>query len=164
MLQAAGLATAGVAIDQLSKSAAVGALATGPAHVGPLHLRLVANRGILMGMVEVPVWLITLVTALVVGFAAKALWRGTTARSTAGYALLTAGAVGNLADRFLQRPDFPPNAVVDWLSFGGSTFNVADVLLVAAVLMLLAGASDRPEHTAPTATSGRASTDHVAHR
>jgi lipoprotein signal peptidase len=136
MLQAAGIVAAGIALDQLSKSLAVGLLAGGAAHVGPLHLRLVANRGILMGMVAMPVWLIALVTAAVTVSAALAL-RRTTFRATVGYALLTAGAVGNLLDRLQQRPDFPPKAVVDWLSFGGSTFNIADVLLVTAVVVLL---------------------------
>ncbi len=43
--------------------------------------------------------------------------------------------------RYLRRTGFPSNAVVDWLSFGGMTFNLADVFLVAAVLLLLGQAS-----------------------
>ena len=136
MVTAAAVAAGALLVDIVTKTIAVEVLAAGPAHVWILHLRLVANRGILMGMIALPIWLITLVSIVVVAVAARAVWRNG-APSSIAYALLSAGAVGNLIDRFLQRPEFPPNAVVDWLSFGGMTFNLADVFLVAAVLLLV---------------------------
>lgn len=142
MLVAAMVTTGLVVVDQVTKAMAAEALAAGPAHVGILHLRLVANRGIFMGMIGLPIWLITILTLAVVAMAVRAQWRGGTSTLMA-LALLSAGAVGNLIDRYLQRPDFPPNAVVDWLSFGGMTFNLADVFLAAAVLLLLGTESRR---------------------
>ncbi|MCH8899142.1 MAG: signal peptidase II [Acidobacteria bacterium] len=144
-LVAATVAAGAVALDQVTKAIAAAALASGPAHVGILHLRLVANRGIFMGMIGVPTWLITLLTLTIVAVAARAVWRGGTSQSVA-YALLIGGAVGNLLDRYLQRTGFPSNAVVDWLSFGGMTFNLADVFIVTAVLLLL-GQESREQAT-----------------
>ncbi len=73
-------------------------------------------------------------------------WRGA---SPVGYALLIGGTTGNLIDRYPQGPDFPSNAVVDWLSFGGTTLNLADVFIVATVLFLVGDGSreggSRPE-------------------
>jgi len=131
------VAVGAVLLDQVTKTIAVSVLATGPAHVGILHLRLVANRGIFMGMIALPIWLITSLTLAIVAWATSAGWRNTTRPSSIAYALLSAGALGNLIDRYLLRPDFPPNAVVDWLSFGGMTFNLADVFLMTAVLLLI---------------------------
>ena len=139
-LVAATVAAGAVALDQVTKAIAAAALASGPAHVGILHLRLVANR-----MIGVPTWLITLLTLTIVAVAARAVWRGGTSQSVA-YALLIGGAVGNLLDRYLQRTGFPSNAVVDWLSFGGMTFNLADVFIVTAVLLLL-GQESREQAT-----------------
>ncbi len=61
-------------------------------------------------------------------------------------------SLGNLLDRFLRRGFFLPNAVVDWISFGGMTFNLADVFLVAGpTTLLLSSAPDdpvnRPHHS-----------------
>jgi len=134
-LIAAAVTVSAAALDQATKAVATQMLASGPAHVGVLHLRLVANRGILLGMIELPTWLITLIALTVVAVTGRAARRGNTLSSIA-FALASGGAIGNLIDRYLQRPNFPPNAVVDWLSFGGMTFNLSDVFLVAAVLLL----------------------------
>ena len=123
-------------IDQLSKAVAVDALATGPAHIGIFHLRLVANRGLLMGMLRAPLVAVGVATLLVVWFAVRAGRRGG-ARMSIAFGLLAGGALGNFVDRILERPQFPDNAVVDWLSFGGMTFNLADVALLLGVLILL---------------------------
>lgn len=144
MVAGVTVAVGAVLLDQVTKTIAAGALATGPTHVWILHLRLVANRGIFMGMIGLPIWLITALTSAIVAWAARAAWRTNTQLSSIAFALLSAGAVGNLIDRYLQRPDFPPNAVVDWLSFGGMTFNLADVFLLTAVLLLITVESSRP--------------------
>lgn len=128
---------AAVAVDQLTKTLAVEALGTGPAHVGILHLRLVANRGLLMGMLPAPTVVIVAATLLLAWTAVRAGRRAPLAVSIA-FGLLAGGALGNLIDRFLQRQQFPANAVVDWVSFGGMTFNLADVALLIGALILLA--------------------------
>ncbi|MFV1999403.1 MAG: signal peptidase II, partial [Acidimicrobiia bacterium] len=50
--------------------------------------------------------------------------------------LLAGGALGNLVDRFQDRHFFPSGAVVDWISAGRITFNLADVFLIAGVILL----------------------------
>lgn len=45
--------------------------------------------------------------------------------------------MGNVADRFVQRDAFPPQAVVDWVSFGRMTFNLADVFIVVGIAFAL---------------------------
>jgi len=135
-LAALAVAAGALAIDQATKAVAEVALASGPVHVGILHLRLVANRGILLGLIVLPIWLLTLVVLTVVAAALRAVWRGGIYQSMV-YALLSGGAMGNLLDRYLHRTAFPPHAVVDWLSFGGMTFNLADVFVVAAAVLLL---------------------------
>ncbi len=147
------IASVGLALDQVSKAVAVDLLALGPSHVGPLHLRLVANRGILLGIVALPVWTMTVITLVVVGVATRTLLGGPTPRRAVGAALLTAGALGNLVDRLVERPGFPANAVVDWLSLGRTTFNIADVLLVAAAILLLGSASLPTDRAIPVAVA-----------
>jgi len=123
-------------IDQVTRGAAVERLVAGSAHLGFLHLRLVANRGIFMGMIALPSWVLAVVTLAVVAAVARAGPRGTPFEQVA-YGLLAGGALGNLLDRYLTRAWFPPRAVVDWLSFGGTILNLADVFVFAAVLILL---------------------------
>ncbi|MFQ5516278.1 MAG: signal peptidase II [Acidimicrobiia bacterium] len=130
---------AAVVADQVTKAIAIETLSSGAVHIGPLHLRLVANRGTFMGILALPTWLLTSLTLGIVAVAARNGWR--TGASPIGYALLIGGALGNLIDRYLQRPDFPSHAVVDWLSFGGTTFNLADVFIVATVLLLVGDGS-----------------------
>lgn len=128
---------AAVAIDQLTKALAVEALSSGPAHVGILHLRLIANRGLLMGMLPVPFVVVAVATLLVV-FTAIRAGRRSGPHTSIAFGLLAGGALGNFVDRLLQRPQFPANAVVDWVSFGGMTFNLADVALLIGALIFLA--------------------------
>ena len=143
----AGTIIATVGIDQLTKAVAVDALRSGPAHVGILHLRLVANRGLLMGMLEAPVVIVGGATLLVVVIAIRAE-RGSSRVISIGYGLLAGGALGNLVDRLLQRQQFPPNAVVDWVSFGGVTFNLADAALLIGTVMFLAAHQAAPDEPA----------------
>lgn len=133
-------------IDQLTKAVAVEALATGPAHIGIFHLRLVANRGILMGMLPSPLIAVAVATLLVVWVAVRA-GRRNGARMSIAFGFLAGGALGNFVDRILQRPQFPDNAVVDWLSFGGMTFNLADVALLLGALILLTAPQSAREKT-----------------
>jgi lipoprotein signal peptidase len=55
--------------------------------------------------------------------------------------LLIGGALGNLVDRFQDRHFFPPAAVVDWITAGRITFNLADLFLIMAMVTLVAVSS-----------------------
>ena len=127
-----------VALDQITKALAVQILSSGPVTFGSLRLHLIANRGILMG-IPAPTAVIVLATIGVVVVALRAARRPD--RTTAlAYGLIAGGALGNLVDRLLERQLFPPQAVVDWISLGGITFNLADVFLIAGAATLLYGA------------------------
>lgn len=124
-----------LAVDQITKELATHVLSLGPITLGGLRLHLVANRGILFGF-PAPTSFIVIAT---VGVVIVALHSARMSRltTTIGYGLLAGGALGNLVDRFQDRHFFPPDAVVDWISVGRITFNLADVFLVAGVMMLV---------------------------
>lgn len=122
-------------IDQVSKELALHALLTGPTTLGGVRLQLIANRGILLGF-PAPTGFIVLATIGVVVAALRSA-RGTHWTTSLAYGLLAGGALGNLADRFQDRHFFPSAAVVDWISAGRITFNLADVFLIVGVVMLL---------------------------
>jgi signal peptidase II len=132
-----------LAIDQISKEVALHFLSAGPITSGGLHLHLVANRGILMGF-PAPTAAIVLATIGVIVMALRSA-RGTGFVTTLAYGFLAGGAMGNLVDRFQDRDLFLPGAVVDWISFGRITFNLADVFLIIGGITLLffAKADDR---------------------
>ena len=124
-----------IVVDQITKWLAIHALSSGPVAIGGLRLHLVANRGILLGF-PAPASLIVLATVGVVVMALRST-DGSRLTTATGYGLLAGGALGNLADRLQSRQFFPAGAVVDWISVGRITFNLADVFLVAGVAMLL---------------------------
>jgi len=122
-------------VDQVSKAIALRMLMSGPITFGNLRLHLVANRGILMGL-PAPTFAVVLATIAVVVVALRA--SRTPDRTAAfAYGLMAGGALGNLVDRGLQRQLFPGGAVVDWISFGRMTFNLADVFLVTGVAIVV---------------------------
>ncbi len=131
-----------LAIDQITKELAIHALRSGPVTVGGLRFRLVANRGVLLGF-PAPTVIIVVATIGIVVVALRSTRRSGLATALA-FGLLAGGALGNLVDRFWQRHLFPPDAVVDWISMGRITFNLADVFLItgAAMLVFLPAPSD----------------------
>ncbi|MCL1693421.1 MAG: signal peptidase II [Actinomycetia bacterium] len=124
-----------LAIDQTSKEIALHALSTGSVTFGALHLHLVANRGILMGF-PAPTAAIVIATIGVIIMAFRSA-RGPDVVTMLAYGLLAGGAMGNLVDRFQDRHLFLPGAVVDWISLGRITFNLADVFLLTGAITLL---------------------------
>jgi len=140
---------AAFAIDQITKEMALHGLVSGPVNLGALRLRLIANRGVLLGF-PAPTLLIVLATLAVVVVALRST-RGQTRMMTVAYGLFAGGALGNLADRFQERHLFPPNAVVDWIGAGRFTFNLADVtLLLGLTLMMVLSESGRETKRATT--------------
>ncbi len=126
---------AALAVDQISKELALHALLRGPATFAGVRLHLVANRGVLLGF-PAPTGLIVVATIGVVILALRSA-RGSRWMVALAYGLLAGGALGNLFDRLQDRHFFPSAAVVDWISVGRVTFNLADVFLITGVAILL---------------------------
>lgn len=133
------VAAAVILFDQLTKWAAVSMLSDGrrvPV-LGPiLSLRLLYNPGASLGMGANMTWLISLfaVVACVVLFVLaimteSMLW-------TVSFAMAFGGAFGNLFDRVAYANGFLNGKVIDFIDYGWSVGNVADIALMAAALMI----------------------------
>jgi signal peptidase II len=116
---------------------------------GLAYFQLVRNPGAAFGMATGMTWLLTLVAVAVV---VAIIWIMPKLRSIGwaiGLALVLAGALGNLIDRFLREPGPLRGHVVDFISpFGPNgdvfpVFNIADSSIVCGgaliVLMALLG-------------------------
>ena len=115
------IAVVALVLDQISKAWAQSALADGQTVrviPGILSFTLVHNPGASLGM-------------------------GSTMKWTVVFALAFAGALGNLIDRVMYAGGFLNGKVVDFLNYGWSVGNVADIFLmvagVAAVVLLFVG-------------------------
>jgi len=126
---------AALVVDQVSKELALHALLNGPITVGGVRLHLIANRGVLLGF-PAPNWVVVVATVAVLIVALRSARQASWMTSLA-FGLLAGGALGNLLDRFQDRHFFPSAAVVDWISAGRITFNLADVFVIAGVAMLV---------------------------
>lgn len=135
-------------LDRIAKLAAVLFWSQRPYHLAPgVDFSFLLNKGIALSL-PVPPWLFY-------GIAAPALlfiivqgvraYRRQDRRMALVLALLFAGAASNILDRILY------DGVVDYISFlGRSVVNLADGMIVVAVLMLvMAGSSKRRGQTAP---------------
>ncbi|MCZ7531276.1 MAG: signal peptidase II [Acidimicrobiia bacterium] len=132
---ALGIAAAALLVDQISKAFALRWLADGPVDVlGPFSFRLVANRGILLG-IPAPVWVVFVATTVLLIASVRALPTASASRAV-GLGLAIGGALGNVADRLIERGGFPEAAVVDWITWSsGPTFNLADAFLLIGVMV-----------------------------
>jgi signal peptidase II len=126
--------TVTIVIDQVTKEFALHALLAGPVTVSGVRLHLIANRGILLG-IPAPNWVVVVATLGVLALAVRSVNR-TSWMTSLAFGLLAGGALGNLFDRFQTRHFFPDAAVVDWISAGRITFNLADVFIIAGVALL----------------------------
>lgn len=129
------VAAAAVAIDQLTKAWAQQALGDGrdvTVIPGMLSLTLVHNPGASLGLGSNSTWMISLLAiAASVALAALAL-RTVSMRWTVLLSLAFAGAFGNLIDRVVYADGFLNGKVVDFLNYGWSVGNVADIILMVA--------------------------------
>jgi signal peptidase II len=145
---------AGVAIDQLSKYAAMIYLDRDQIHSfwhDTLRVLYTENTGAFLSVgaqmsADTRFWLFTVGVFMVLVLATTYIWRSMSiSRSEViGYSLAVAGGLGNLIDRVWFQ-----GLVRDFLNVGfGSlrtgVFNIADMLITAAVLTLLLGGI--PEH------------------
>ena len=131
----AGVTVVALILDQATKVWAQVALADGDSREvipGILSFRLVRNPGASLGMGSSVTWLISLLAALACVVMVILAWRTTSLMWTAALAFAFAGAAGNLIDRVIYAHGFIDGKVVDFLDYGWSVGNVADVYLVAA--------------------------------
>lgn len=127
-----------VALDQASKTWALGTLADGRALdlFWTLRLKLSFNSGVAfsLGRGIAPLLVVPAVVALVVGLV---LLRRTVVRPIVAVALglVVGGALGNLVDRFLRGHD---GAVVDFVDLQWwPVFNLADAAIVCGAALVL---------------------------
>ncbi len=103
--------------------------------------QLVYNPGGAFGL-PAPAWLFLVVTAIVAVIVLRALPQTTSLTQAGAYALLLAGALGNVVDRLLRDggETFGSGYVVDFVAWGSfPRFNVADAsITVGFVLLVLA--------------------------
>jgi signal peptidase II len=135
-----------VAIDQLTKSWAVHALASGPKSIigDTVQLALTRNSGAAFsrfrGLTPVLAVLAIIVT-IVLG---RSVRRATDRWTVVALSLVLAGALGNLSDRIFRSPGFLRGEVVDYVKVGWwPVFNVADsCITIGAVLLIARGVLD----------------------
>ncbi|WP_137656363.1 signal peptidase II [Bifidobacterium moukalabense] len=140
------VAVIALALDQITKAWAQHALADGRTVrviPGILSFTLVHNPGASLGMGSNMTWLISLLAIVACVVLVVLTLRTISMAWTVVFALAFAGALGNLIDRIVYAEDFLNGKVVDFLNYGWSVGNVADIFLmiagIAAVLLLLFG-------------------------
>ena len=124
-------AVVAVSIDFASKIWATNALADHSKRIGSITLRLVHNHGVVFGIGSyLPASAIIALTASISVVVAFSAWRGTV-RPPFAAGLIVGGALANVADRLTA------GSVIDFISIGrGPIFNLADVFLVAGIVLL----------------------------
>ena len=137
------LAAVAIALDQVTKALALARLGNGVrvALPGPLRgLRLVRNPGASLGLGSGSTWVISLIAMAACLLIIVLALRTTSMLWTLVLSLAFSGAAGNLIDRVAYASGFLDGAVVDFLDYGWSVGNVADVYLTlagAAVVVLI---------------------------
>jgi signal peptidase II len=128
-----------LAADRVTKILALLKLNDGSVHrYGFLKLWLVHNPGATLGLGSNYTWVIAVFAVIVCIviiylqlFKSRNLWW------SAVLALIFAGALGNFIDRIIYAKRFMDGAVVDFIDYGWSVGNVADVFLTLAVIGLV---------------------------
>ena len=129
------LAAVAIALDQVTKALALARLGNGVrvALPGPLRgLRLVRNPGASLGLGSGSTWVISLIAMAACLLIIVLALRTTSMVWTLVLSLAFSGAAGNLIDRVAYASGFLDGAVVDFLDYGWSVGNVADVYLTLA--------------------------------
>jgi len=122
-----------VGIDQYSKYWAMNNLEIPRKITDFFSLNFVENSGIAFSISIPPIFLLVLISAIVL-YLVYYLWK-TKLSNTAeiSVVLITAGAMGNLIDRFLNN-----GSVIDFLSFWSfPIFNFADIFIFCGVAIYL---------------------------
>lgn len=134
------VAAVALMIDQFTKFWALAALSNGQTIrviPGLLSLTLVRNPGASLGMGSGATWVISL---LAIAACCALIYYGLRAISlqwTVALSFAFAGAFGNLIDRVMYADGFLNGKVVDFLNYGWSVGNVADIYLVVAGVVIV---------------------------
>ena len=141
-----------VALDQLTKTMALDALADGPVHLfWTLRLKLSFNSGAAFGLGQGLAPLLVAAAVVILGGLALMSRRVTTAPAAVALGAVVGGAVGNLADRLLRDHG---GAVVDFIDFQWwPVFNLADAAITCGAVFLVIRSS-RSEDAAEGAPAG----------
>lgn len=135
-------------VDQLTKAWAMAALGDGKRiTVIPklLSLQLVRNPGASLGFGSNSTWVFGILAIVACIVLAVLALRSIAAAWLVTFSLAFAGAAGNLIDRVMYADGFLNGKVVDFLDYGWSIGNVADVyLVIAAVLCVVLIAMNVP--------------------
>ena len=134
------LAAVAIALDQVTKALALARLGNGVrvALPGPLRgLRLVRNPGASLGLGSGSTWVISLIAMAACLLIIVLALRTTSMVWTLVLSLAFSGAAGNLIDRVAYASGFLDGAVVDFLDYGWSVGNVADIYLTLAGVVVV---------------------------
>lgn len=135
------LAAVLIGIDQLTKALAEHYLSNGTRiEVIPhfLNFSLLYNPGATLGIGADHTWAIALLQLAACIVLVVLVFRTVSLRWVVALSLAFAGAGGNLLDRIMQADGFMNGPVTDFLDYGWSVGNVADVYLsVAAVIIVV---------------------------
>ena len=156
------IAVVALAVDRISKLWALSAL-SGARSIqiipGLLSFTLVRNPGASLGVGSSVTWLITVLAAVVSVALAVFAIRTTSMVWTVALSLAFSGAVGNLIDRVWYAEGFLNGKVIDFLNYGWSVGNVADIILVAAgvfiALLIIIGVPLMDHETADREPAGQ---------
>lgn len=140
------IAVIALIIDQLTKLWALHSLRPGESVVlipRVLSLTLIRNPGASLGMGSNMTWLISLFAIVACVALVWLMVRTISMAWTVFFAFAFAGALGNLIDRVAYADGFLNGRVIDFLNYGWSIGNVADVFLciagVGVVVLLISG-------------------------
>ena len=131
------VAAAALIVDQLTKAWAMAALSNGQTIrviPGLLSFTLVRNPGASLGMGSGATWVISLLAVVALAVAGG---RPVSMKWSVAISFAFAGALGNLIDRVMYADGFLDGKVVDFLNYGWSVGNVADIYLVVAGVVLV---------------------------
>lgn len=129
------VAAAALIIDQFTKAWALSALADGRTVSivpGLLSLTLVRNPGASLGLGADATWAISMLAIVVSVVLVVLAVRTVSMRWSVMLGLAFAGAFGNLIDRIAYAEGFLNGKVIDFLNYGWSVGNVADIFLMIA--------------------------------
>ncbi|MBW3094148.1 signal peptidase II [Bifidobacterium sp. 64T4] len=156
------VAAVALLLDQITKLWALSALSDGRSYRvidGLLSFTLVRNPGASLGLGSGFTWVIS-VLAMVACVVIVVLGLRTTSKAwAAALGCAFAGALGNLVDRVSYADGFLNGKVVDFINYGWSVGNVADIFLTIAgvgiVVMILLNvpfADESSDSASPAAT------------
>jgi signal peptidase II len=148
-----GIGAVVVAIDQLTKSWAVGRLANRSIEVvWTLRLKLELNPGIAFSLGQGSTGLVTIVALVVLAAVGVTAWRTSGRLLALALGLVIGGAAGNLADRLFRHNG---GRVIDFIDLRWwPVFNVADMAVSCGVVLALAVGvlSGQPSRTSDAGT------------